>query len=63
MRQREYFVSVMLALLLLSGLAVWTQATDNGTSTTLSCRPGQSSAAVVLKGMNLYPRCPAGRRG
>jgi hypothetical protein len=63
MRKREYFVSVMLALLLLSGLAAWTQITQPGSSTALSCRPGHSSAAVVLKGLNLYPPCRGGKRG
>ena len=63
MPKREYFVSVMLALLLLSGLAVWTQATQDNRSATLSCRPGHTSAAVVLKGLSLYPRCVAGKRG
>ena len=63
MRKQEYFVSVMLALLLLAGLAVWTQATQPSSSTALSCRPGHSSAAVVLKGLSLYPRCIGGKRG
>ena len=62
MRKREYFVSLMLALLLVSGLAMWTQATQQGSSTALSCRPGYSSAAGVLKGMSLYPRCAGSSR-
>jgi hypothetical protein len=63
MPEREYLVSLMLALLLLSGLTMWTQATQPSRSTALSCRPGHSSAEVVLKGLSRYPRCPAGKRG
>ena len=63
MRKLEYVLSLTLALLVLSGLIVWTQAssTISGESA-LSCRPGKASNAVVLKGISLYPRCPGGRR-
>ena len=63
MRKHEYAVSVMLALLLLGGLVVWTQATQPASNTALSCRPGHTSAAVVLRGVSLYPPCPGGKRG
>jgi hypothetical protein len=63
MRKIEYVLSVMLALLVLTGMIAWTQASQHGDATALSCRPGRSAAPVVLKGMSLYPRCPAGKRG
>lgn len=63
MRNVEYLLSLMLALLVLSGLTVWTQATQDGTKTAFSCRPGHSAPPVILKGMSLYPRCPGGKRG
>ena len=64
MRGFEYLLSVLLALLVLSGMIAWTQASQNGAPTALSCRPGRAAAPVVLKGMRLYPRCPAaGKRG
>ena len=63
MRKAEYILSVMLALLVLSGMVAWTQASQHGAKTALSCRPGQSAAPVILKGMSVYPRCPGAKRG
>ena len=63
MRNAEYVLSVVLALLVLSGMVAWTQANQNRLSTALSCRPGHSAAPVTLKGMSVYPRCPGGKRG
>ena len=63
MRNAEYVLSVVLALLVLSDMVAWTQANQNRLSTALSCRPGHSAAPVMLKGMSVYPRCPGGKRG
>ena len=63
MRKTEYVLSLMLALLLLTGMVAWTQASQHSGAAALSCRPGHSAAPVVLKGMSLYPRCPGGKRG
>jgi hypothetical protein len=63
MRNAEYVLSVVLALLVLSGMVVWTQANQSRLSTALSCRPGHSAAPVMLKGMSVYPRCPGAKRG
>ena len=63
MRKTEYVVSLVLALLVLSGMIAWTQASQLGSTTALSCRPGHSAAPVVLKGMSVSPRCPGGKRG
>jgi hypothetical protein len=62
MKRIEYFLSVFVAMLVLAGAAAWTQITRHGGQTALSCRPGQSAAPVVLKGMSVYPRC-GGKRG
>jgi hypothetical protein len=62
MKRVEYFLSVFLAMVLLAGVAAWTQVSRPGGETALSCRPGQSAAPVVLKGMSVY-RCPGGKRG
>lgn len=62
MKRVEYLLSVLLALLVLAGLAVWTQA-SHGEETVWSCRPGRVAAPVFLKGMSVYPRCPGGKRG
>lgn len=61
MRALEYILSVTLALLVLGALAVWTQAAQASGHTALSCRPGKAAAAVTLRGMSLYPRCPGGK--
>ena len=63
MRKTEYVVSLVLALLVLSGMIAWTQVSQQGSATALSCRPGHSAAPVVLKGMSVSPRCPGGKRG
>jgi hypothetical protein len=63
MKPLEYLVSVLVALLVLAGAAVWTQLAHSTEETALSCRPGRASAPVVLKGMSIYPRCPGGKRG
>jgi hypothetical protein len=64
MRKLEYVLSVALAVLLLGVMVAWTQATDLAGETAASCRAGKTGAAVVLRGMSLYPRCPApGKRG
>lgn len=63
MKRLEYLLSVLMAVLVLSGLVVWTQADQKRFETAFSCRPGHSAPAVVLKGMSLYPRCPGGKRG
>jgi hypothetical protein len=62
MRKLEYMLSVVLALLVLSGMVAWAQVSTSNGETALSCRPGKSANAVVLKGMSLYPRCPGGKR-
>lgn len=63
MKRLEYVLSLLLALLVLAGAVVWTQASNNSRQTALSCRPGKSAAPVFLKGMSIYPRCPGGKRG
>ena len=63
MKRLEYVLSLLLALLVLAGAGVWTQASTQGPQTAGSCRPGKSAAPVFLKGMNIYPRCPGGKRG
>ncbi len=63
MKRLEYILSVLVALLVLTGAVAWTQATQNRDETALSCRPGRAAAPVVLKGMSIYPRCPGGKRG
>jgi hypothetical protein len=63
MKRLEYVLSLVLALIVLAGAVAWTQASTARHETALSCRPGKSAAPVVLKGMNIYPRCPGGKRG
>jgi hypothetical protein len=63
MKRVEYFLSVFLAMLVLAGVAAFTQVARHGGETALSCRPGRAAAPVVLKGMSVYPRCPGGKRG
>jgi hypothetical protein len=64
MRKIEYVLSVIMALLVLSGMVVWTQASTVTGETAVSCRPGKAANAVFLRGMSLYPRCPGvGKRG
>ncbi len=60
MRKLEYILSVLLALFVLGGLMVWTQASQASGRTALSCRSGKALPPVVLKGMSIY-RCPAGK--
>ena len=61
MRNLEYVLSVILALLVVGALAVWTQAAHASDQTAFSCRPGKAAAGVTLRGMNLYPRCPGAK--
>lgn len=63
MKRGEYLLSVLLAVLLVVGAAAWTNATDDGDQTVGACRDGRAAAAVLLKGMTVYPRCPGGKRG
>jgi hypothetical protein len=63
MKNAEYILSVMLALLLLGGTIAWTQVTTSGDATALSCKPGRTAPPVVLKGLSVYPRCTGGKRG
>jgi hypothetical protein len=62
MRNIEYVLSVVLALVLLSGVAAWTHADYANGEARFSCRPGKASPAVTMKGMVVYPRCAAGKR-
>ena len=63
MKRLEYVLSLLLALLVLAGAVVWTQASSHGPQTAVSCQPGKRAAPVFLKGMSIYPRCPGGKRG
>jgi hypothetical protein len=63
MRHLEYVLSVTLALVLLSGLAAWTQADYVAEQVRLACRSGKPTPAVTLKGMVVYPRCSGWKRG
>jgi uncharacterized protein (UPF0333 family) len=63
MRKLEYALSLAMALLLLSGMVAWTQASDLAGETALSCRAGKAASPVVLKGLSVYTRCPGGKRG
>jgi hypothetical protein len=63
MNRGEYLLSLLAALLVLASVIVWTHATDTPLDTALSCRSGRVASPVTLKGMSLYPRCPAGKRG
>ena len=63
MRAAEYVLSVALALLLIGGAVVWTQASQSDETARISCRPGTPARAVFLKGMSVYPSCPGGKRG
>jgi hypothetical protein len=63
MRKLEYVLSLAMALLVLAGMVAWTQASELSGETAFSCRPGKAANAVVLKGMSIYPKCPAGKRG
>jgi hypothetical protein len=63
MKLTEYTLSVVMALLLLATVAAWTHADYAGDEAArFSCRPGQASPAVTLKGMVVYPRCGGGKR-
>jgi hypothetical protein len=59
----EYVLSVLLALVLLGGLAAWAHADYAGDEVRFSCRPGQTSPAVMMKGMVVYPACAPAKRG
>ena len=59
MPKLEYLLSVALALCMLGALTVWTHASTRNGQHALSCQPGKSLAPVTLKGMSIYPRCPA----
>ncbi|HYU80626.1 MAG TPA: hypothetical protein VEK56_16665 [Vicinamibacterales bacterium] len=63
MKFGEYSLSVLLAVMLLGGIAAWTQSDYTSNQARFSCRPGKSSPAVTMKGMTVYPRCNAGKRG
>ena len=63
MKHIEYVLSVILALVLLGGMAMWTHADYAGDEARFSCRPGKASPAVTMKGMVVYPRCASGKRG
>ena len=63
MRKLEYAFSVALAILVLGGMVAWTQASQTAGETALSCKPGKAANAVVLKGLSVYPKCPAAKRG
>jgi len=60
MRKLEYVFSVLVALFVLGGLMIWTQASQASGRTAVSCRSGKALAPVVLRGMSVY-RCPAGK--
>jgi hypothetical protein len=54
---------VTLAMVLLGGIAVWTHVDYSVDEARFSCRPGKSTPAVTMKGMVVYPRCWAVKRG
>jgi hypothetical protein len=62
MKNVEYVLSLILALVLLSGIAAWTHADYASSEARFSCRPGKASPAVTMKGMVVYPRCAAAKR-
>lgn len=62
MKNIEYVLSLILALVLLGGMAAWTHADYASNEARFSCRPGKASPAVTMKGMVVYPRCGAGKR-
>lgn len=62
MPNTEYVVSLLIAVLVLAGTAVWMQAPEGRARDAFACRPGASTPPVRLKGMSLYPGCdPQGR--
>jgi hypothetical protein len=61
MKHLEYVLSLTLALVLLSGIAAWTQAEYAGDQARFACRSGKS--APTLKGMMIYPQCSTAKRG
>jgi hypothetical protein len=63
MKTLEYMLSVTLALVVLGGIAAWTHAEYSGDQARFSCRPGKYAPAVTMKGMVIYPRCSAAKRG
>jgi hypothetical protein len=63
MKAFEYILSLVVALLLLAGAAVWTQATHDHRETAMSCRSGRPGPPVFVKGMSVHPRCPSAKRG
>ena len=62
MKALEYLLSVALALLMIGGAVVWTQAEEANATARITCRPGTAARAVFLKGMSIYPSCPGGKR-
>jgi hypothetical protein len=62
MKNIEYLLSVILALVLLVGIVVWTHADYASGEARFACRPGKASPAVMMKGLVLYPRCSAAKR-
>jgi hypothetical protein len=63
MRRTEYLLSLALAVLVLTGLVVWTQASTKAGESAVSCQRGKTAQTVMLRGMSLYPRCPGGKTG
>jgi len=47
MKRLEYVLSLLLALLVLAGAVVWTQASNHGPQTAVSCRPGPTPIAEI----------------
>jgi hypothetical protein len=62
MKLLEYMLSVLFALVLLGGVAVWTHADYAGDQARFSCRPGKPSPAVTMKGLVVYPSCSSAKR-
>ena len=63
MKYLEYVLSVLIALALLGGAAVWTHADYADNTARFACRAGKPSPAVTLKGMVIYPKCTSAKRG
>lgn len=63
MKRFEYLLSIVLALAMFAVAVAWTHASHQEETAKISCKPGSTSAAVVMKGLNVYPRCNGGKRG
>jgi hypothetical protein len=63
MKYLEYVLSVLIALALLGGAAVWTHADYTDNTVRFACRAGKPSPAITLKGMVIYARCASTKRG